>query len=164
MFPGNNNRITAAILGSQKAGNQEKVSCFLGPFLANAVMKARKEITENAGNLCQMMLYHFNWHWKSWKCATGKTSIRLTCWTGARTELPSVSIGRSGKDKPHWIKKMFPLPPKESFPCPVNGVIHGEIASYAYFHNTCLKHLKPFGWTHIIIAVRNLRSPANKCQ
>ena len=33
---------------------------------------------------------------------------------GARTVSPSVSIGRSGKDKPHWIKKMFPLPPKES--------------------------------------------------
>ncbi len=30
--------------------------------------------------------------------------------------LPSVSIGRSGKDKLHWIKKMFLLPPKESRP------------------------------------------------
>ena len=33
----------------------------------------------------------------------------------------------------------------------VNGVIHSEIASYAYFQNACLKHLKLFGWTHIII-------------
>ena len=32
MLPGNNNRITAAILGSQKAGNQEKVSCFFAPI------------------------------------------------------------------------------------------------------------------------------------
>ncbi len=39
----------------------------------------------------------------------------------------------------------------------VNGVIHSEIASYAYFQNACLKHLKLFGWTHIIITVRNLR-------
>ena len=31
----------------------------------------------------------------------------------------------------------------------VNGVIHSEIASYAYFQNACLKHLKLFGWTHI---------------
>jgi len=28
---------------------------------------------------------------------------------------PSGSIGRNGKDKPHWIKRILPLPPKESW-------------------------------------------------
>ena len=53
---------------------------------------------------------------KSWRCATGKTSIRLIYFTGARTVLPSVSIGRNGKDKPHWIKRTLPKPPQESRP------------------------------------------------
>jgi len=32
LLPGNDNRITAAISGNGKAGNQEKVSCFFAPF------------------------------------------------------------------------------------------------------------------------------------
>jgi len=36
--------------------------------------------------------------------------------TDAATELPSVSIGRNGKDKPHWIKRTLPLPPQVSRP------------------------------------------------
>lgn len=40
MLPGNKNRITAALFGSQKAGNQEKVSCFFVPVF----VKCCKEI------------------------------------------------------------------------------------------------------------------------
>ncbi len=38
---------------------------------------------------------------------------------------------------------------------PVAGIC-GNVYSWL-FHNARLKHLKLFGWTHIIIAVRNLR-------
>ena len=34
---------------------------------------------------------------------------------------------------------------------------YGKIKTFGFFYNACLKHLKLFGWTHIIIAVRNLR-------
>ncbi len=47
-------------------------------------------------------------------------SIRLTCCMEARSALPSVSIGRSGKDKPHWIRRTLPLPPQGSRPRPRN--------------------------------------------
>ncbi len=35
---------------------------------------------------------------------------------GSKNRLPSVSIGRNGKDKPHWIRERFPKPPRESRP------------------------------------------------
>ena len=40
-----------------------------------------------------------------------------------------------------------------AFPCAVNRVIHGGIASYAHFHDADFKYLKLFGWTHIIILI-----------
>ena len=38
-----------------------------------------------------------------------------------------------------------------AFPCAVNRVIHGEIASYAHFHDADFKYLKSFAWAHIIM-------------
>ena len=40
-----------------------------------------------------------------------------------------------------------------AFPCAVNRVIHGGIASYAYFHNACPEYLKLFGWAYIIMLI-----------
>ncbi len=56
MLPGNKKRITTAIFGSQKAGNQKRFPVFLRPFLLKSGRKARKEITENPGRLCHIFL------------------------------------------------------------------------------------------------------------
>ena len=53
MLPGNDNRITAAILGSQKAGNQEKVSCFFAPVFVKCCYENTKRFSEE---LCQIFL------------------------------------------------------------------------------------------------------------
>ena len=53
MLPGNDNRITAAILGSQKAGNQEKVSCFFAPVFVKCCYENTKRFS---GELCQIFL------------------------------------------------------------------------------------------------------------
>ena len=53
MLPGNDNRITAAILGSQKAGNQEKVSCFFAPVFVKCCYENTKRFF---GELCQIFL------------------------------------------------------------------------------------------------------------
>lgn len=42
MLPGNENQITAAMIGSQKAGNQEKVSCFLRPKVREILHRTKK--------------------------------------------------------------------------------------------------------------------------
>ena len=39
---------------------------------------------------------------RSWRCATGKISIKSTCSMAVKTALPSVSIGRSGKGRQSW--------------------------------------------------------------
>lgn len=51
---------------------------------------------------------------KSWRCATGKISIRLTCSTAVKTALPSVSIGHRRKGSLPLIKKMPLLLPPDS--------------------------------------------------
>ena len=45
---------------------------------------------------------------KSWSCATGKISIKSTFCMAAKTALPSVSIGRSGKGRQSWTRKLPP--------------------------------------------------------
>jgi hypothetical protein len=56
LLPGNKKRITTAIFGSQKTGNQKRFPVFLCPFLSKAGWKARKEITENPGKLFHIFL------------------------------------------------------------------------------------------------------------
>lgn len=51
---------------------------------------------------------------RSWRCATGKISIKSTCSMAVKTALPSVSIGRRRKDKPNLTRKMPPLQPRGS--------------------------------------------------
>ena len=53
MLPGNENRITATILGSQKAGNQEKVSCFFAPVFVKCCYENTKRFS---GELCHIFL------------------------------------------------------------------------------------------------------------
>ena len=47
------NRITAALFGSQKAGNQEKVSCFFVPVFVKCCYENTKRFS---GKLCQISL------------------------------------------------------------------------------------------------------------
>ena len=51
---------------------------------------------------------------RSWRCATGKISIKSTCSMAVKTALPSVSIGRRRKDKPNLTRKVPPLQPRGS--------------------------------------------------
>ena len=53
MLPGNENRITAALFGSQKAGNQEKVSCFFVPVFVKCCYENTKRFS---GELCHIFL------------------------------------------------------------------------------------------------------------
>ena len=53
MLPGNDNRITAALFGSQKAGNQEKVSCFFVPVFVKCCYENTKRFS---GGLCHIFL------------------------------------------------------------------------------------------------------------
>lgn len=87
--------------------NPAQVLKFAGKqYLTGAVILLRANMDGNFISLTIDEIYRFQKYLESHSVTLMVDNQKLTC----------ISIGRNGKDKPHWIKRTLPLPPQESRP------------------------------------------------